>query len=86
MQTPKSIDSLPDGSDLQQQDWEQLEGADLLAEEDADDASDAEPDGELDGEDDDNAYQESDDALPDDAEEKAIARDPSREGGLFDEI
>jgi hypothetical protein len=37
-------------------------------------------------EDDDNAYQNSDEALPDDAEERAITRDPDREGGRFDEI
>ena len=35
---------------------------------------------------DDNPYQESDAALPDDAEEAAIRRDPSREGSQFDEI
>ena len=38
------------------------------------------------GEDDDNAYQNSDEALPDDLEEVAIARDPGREGGRFDEV
>lgn len=37
------------------------------------------------GEDDDNAYQESDQALPDDQEEKTIARNPSKEGSRFDE-
>jgi hypothetical protein len=36
--------------------------------------------------DDDNPYQESDEALPDDAEEAAIRRHPSREGSRFDEI
>lgn len=41
--------------------------------------------GELEEEDDDNPYQESDEALPDDAEEAAISRNPSREGGRFDE-
>lgn len=45
-----------------------------------------EPSGDLPGEDDDNAYQNSDEALPDDAEERAITRDPDREGGRFDEI
>jgi len=44
------------------------------------------PDGSLPEEDDDNEYQESDEALPDDREERAIARDPDREGGRFDEI
>lgn len=42
--------------------------------------------GVLPEEDDDNPYQHSDEALPDDQEEKAIAADPSREGTRFDEI
>jgi hypothetical protein len=43
------------------------------------------PHGELPEEDDDNPYQNSDEALPDDEEEKVISRNPSKEGGLFDE-
>ncbi|MBA1145264.1 hypothetical protein [Mesorhizobium neociceri] len=46
----------------------------------------AEKEGELPEEDDDNAYQDSDDALPNDAEEAAIGRDPARRGGPFDEV
>lgn len=38
------------------------------------------------GEDDDNPYQNSDEALPEDGEEAAIARNPSRKGGRFDEV
>ncbi len=34
----------------------------------------------------DDPYQESDEALPDDAEERVIHRNPSREGGAFDEV
>ena len=34
----------------------------------------------------DDPYQESDEALPDDAEEKVIERNPSREGGAFDDV
>ena len=34
----------------------------------------------------DDPYQESDEALPDDAEERVIDRNPSREGGTFDEV
>ena len=34
----------------------------------------------------DDTYQESDEALPDDAEERVIDRNPSREGGAFDEV
>ncbi len=40
--------------------------------------------GELETEDD--PYQESDEALPDDAEERVIDRNPSREGGAFDKV
>lgn len=36
--------------------------------------------------DEDNPYQESDEALPDDLEEEVISKNPSREGGRFDEI
>ena len=43
-----------------------------------------EKDGDLPEEDDDNAYQNSDEALPDDQEESAIKRHPTREG-RFDE-
>ncbi|MER8385451.1 hypothetical protein NKG60_00045 [Mesorhizobium sp. M1428] len=46
---------------------------------------DVEKDGELPEEDDDNAYQESDEALPDDADERVISRDLASEGGSFDE-
>jgi hypothetical protein len=35
---------------------------------------------------DDDPYQESDDALPGDLEEKVLNRNPSREGGTFDEV
>lgn len=34
----------------------------------------------------DDPYQESDEALPDDAEERVIDRNPYREGGAFDEV
>jgi hypothetical protein len=42
--------------------------------------------GELPEEDDDNPYQNSDEALPEDPEEAALRRNPSKEGGLFDEV
>ncbi len=44
-----------------------------------------EANGDVEEENDDNPYQESDEALPNDAEEAAIRRNPSREGGRFDE-
>lgn len=34
----------------------------------------------------DDAYQESDEALPDDLEEKVLNRNPSLEGGAFDDV
>lgn len=37
-------------------------------------------------EEDDNPYQDSEEALPDDEEEERLRRNPSREGGLFDEF
>jgi hypothetical protein len=53
--------------------------------EDAFVAGDGEVPGDLPGEDEDNPYQNSDEALPDDEEERRLTRNPSREGGLFDE-
>ncbi|WP_292421917.1 hypothetical protein [Mesorhizobium sp.] len=47
---------------------------------------DAEAEGTLPEEDDDNPYQESDEALPNDEEERSLARDPSKEGSRFDEV
>lgn len=47
---------------------------------------DDEPDGDLPEEDDDNPFQESDEALPDDLEERVLDKDPSRQGSRFDEI
>ncbi len=41
---------------------------------------------EAEAESEDDAYQESDEALPDDDEERVINRNPSREGGVFDEV
>ncbi|QPC91581.1 hypothetical protein [Mesorhizobium sp. INR15] len=73
---------------IEEQDWDALKGAkippDTISEDDGG-ASSIEKDRDLAEEDDDNAYQNSDDALPDDEEERAISRDPSREGGRFDE-
>lgn len=44
------------------------------------------PSGELPGEEDDNPFQDSDEALPNETEERALRRNPSKEGGRFDEI
>ena len=73
---------------IEQQDWDELEGTkvrpDSAAVEGADDAGETE--GTLPDEDDDNAYQNSDKALPDDEEERVLSRDPSKEGSRFDEV
>ena len=68
--------------ELEQQDWEAIESGNIAPEstpENGDFRYDEEPDGELPGEDDDNPYQGSDEALPDDQEEREISRDPSKE-------
>ncbi|KAA3448823.1 hypothetical protein C7I87_20485 [Mesorhizobium sp. SARCC-RB16n] len=71
-----------EGPAIEQQDWDALEGAKVLPDSVA---VEDEAEGDLPEEDDDNAYQESDEALPDDVEEAVISRDPSRQGGRFDE-
>lgn len=50
------------------------------------DELEAEDDEDVTGQDDDNPYQESDEALPDDTEERSIARENSRESGRFGEV
>ncbi|MER8627484.1 hypothetical protein [Mesorhizobium sp. M0619] len=72
------------------QDWDALRGATVLPDgadqESLPDTTGVEKEGELPEEDDDNPYQDSDDALPDDAEEAAIGHDLARRGGRFDEV
>lgn len=77
-------EDLPDTPGLREQDWDAVEAASVPPE-DGDARLGDKPDGELLDEDDDNAYQESDEALPDDLEEKVLSRDPSKGGGRFDE-
>ncbi|CDX22520.1 conserved hypothetical protein [Mesorhizobium sp. ORS 3324] len=74
---------------IEQQDWDALEGGKIQPDSvavDGDPQDDVEPKGTLPEEDDDNAYQESDEALPNDEEERALSRDPSKEGTRFDEV
>lgn len=78
-----------EGPALEEQDWEAIESGALAPDsipENGDLRYDVERSGETPGEDDDNPYQNSDEALPDDREEAALARDPSKEGGRFDEV
>ncbi|KFB10135.1 hypothetical protein [Nitratireductor basaltis] len=76
------------GPALEQEDWDEMEEGvqPTSIHENGDVRFEEEPDGELPEEDDDNPYQESDDALPDRAEERALRRDPSKEGERFGEV
>ena len=74
-----------------QQDWDAIKGARILPDgalpqEEVPGTTGIEKAGALPEEDDDNPYQESDEALPDGAEEAAVARDPARRSGPFDEV
>lgn len=79
------VDDEVEAPTREQQDWDAIKGARILPDSVAEEGG-LEKDGELPDEDDDNAYQDSDDALPDDAEEAAIKRYPARRGGPFDEV
>lgn len=81
-----ALDIAKEAPELEQTDWEDIEAADPFAPEPEAEEPEGEVPGDLPEEDDDNPYQESDEALPDDLEEKVIQRDPSREGSRFDEI
>jgi hypothetical protein len=91
---PAQEETREDGPQLEQQDWAALEGAAPFAGRVPADENGrplpelplAAPDGELPGEEADNPYQRSDEALPDDEAEAVIDRNPSREGGRFDEV
>lgn len=78
-----------EGPALEQQDWEAIESGAITPDslpENGDFRYDAEPSSEAPEEDDDNAYQNSDEALPDDGEEATLTRNPAREGSRFDEV
>jgi hypothetical protein len=62
---------------LEKQDWEAVESGSVepMSTPENGDFRFDEPTGELSDEDDDNAYQNSDEALPDDGEERAIRRE-----------
>lgn len=73
----------------EEQDWEAIESGAIRPDsipENGDLRYDVERAGELPEEDDDNAYQNSDEALPEDRDEAAIARNPAKEGSRFDEV
>jgi hypothetical protein len=82
----------PDSPTVEQQDWDAIRTGQIVPESvpDNDDirypTSTIQKSGDQPEEEDDNPYQESDEALPDDAEEAALKRDPSKEGSRFDEV
>lgn len=74
---------------IEEQDWDALEGGKFQPDSVAvngDPQDAAEPGGDLPEEDDDNPFQDSDEALPDDEEERVLSKDPSKEGSRFDEV
>lgn len=87
---PQEDESARDeGPSLEQPDWEAIESGEIAPDsipQNGDLRYDVERPGEVQAEDDDNPYQNSDEALPGDKEEAAIERDPSKEGGRFDEV
>ena len=86
----KTEDQVPDeGPALEEQDWEAIESGAIQPDsipENGDLRYDVEREGEVPDEDDDNPYQNSDEALPEDGVEAAIARDPAKEGGRSDPV
>ena len=87
---PENEDEIRDeGPALEEQDWEAIESGAITPDsipENGDLRYDVEHSGEAPEEDDDNPYQNSDEALPEDREETAITRDPSREHSRFDKV
>ena len=94
--TQQELDQIPDGPVIEEQDWEAMEGADIepvsapdngdLRYDPRESVRTGQVPGELPGEGQDNPYNKSDEALPDDEDEKSISRNPSKEGGRFDEV
>ncbi|ESY73721.1 hypothetical protein X743_08775 [Mesorhizobium sp. LNHC252B00] len=73
--------SHPKGPALEKQDWDAIRGSEVLPDgvpPDGDSRNATEKSGELPDEEDDNAYQNSDEALPDDEEERLISQNPSK--------
>lgn len=78
-----------EGPVLAEQDWDNIESGAIHPDDTLENGNlrhDVERSGEAPEEDDDNSYQTSDEALPEDREEAAIGRNPSKEGGRFDEV
>ncbi|MEW6635056.1 MAG: hypothetical protein AB1440_29650 [Pseudomonadota bacterium] len=77
----------PEAPVIEEQDWDALDGSKILPDIVAVNGDPQnETEGQLPEEDDDNPFQESDEALPGDEEERVLSRDPSKEGSRFDEV
>ncbi len=74
------------GPAIEPQDWDALEGAEILPDSVAviEEDGSVEQSGDLPGEDDDNPDQDSDNALPEDDEERAIGRRLGGQGIHYD--
>lgn len=75
-------DDPSEGPTIEQQDWDAIKGSKILPDSvpgNGDIRYDLEKEAELPEEDDDNPYQESDEALPDNEEERALSRNPSKQ-------
>ena len=89
MPLPRRPDIEPDLPTIAQQDWDELKGTEPAPEsfendefqslEDDEFPLEGEVPGDLPKEDDDNPFQESDEALPDDEEERAISRNLAKD-------
>lgn len=69
---------------MRQLDWDAFAAGDTAAFSQMDGQKSQDP--AADDEEDDNPFQDSDEALPDDREERALDRDPSKEGSRFGEV
>ncbi len=91
--TDDQLKQSPDGPLVEQEDWDAVGGADIEpvitpgnGDLRYDEEHGVEGSGSMPGENDDNAYQASDEALPDDEDEASISRNPGKQGGRFDEV
>lgn len=87
--TPDGIPAVSDVPILEEQDWEAIQSGRIhpgKVSENGDLRYDDEQATKSLEEEDDNPYQNSDEALPDDEEEAALARNPGKEDGRFDEV
>lgn len=86
---PRNESGPQSGPALKEQDWEAIESGAIepgSVPENGDLRYDPESSVEAPYQGEDNPYQKPDEALPDDEEEAAISRNPSGEGGRFDEV